>query len=318
MTEFQQQVINLVNEGKTISEISKILDRRMSSVSSVVKRFNLTPKKAIENTVVHDFFDEIDSDEKAYLLGFFIADGCISKQSGRFKSRFSINQSIDDLEIVEAYKKYLCISTKIQYSNNQTGVKHRKTQCRLRWTSQHMENTMKEKYHIINNKTLDSDFEFPINTIPERYYGSFVRGFIDGDGYMGNNGQPNNFSVSIIGTSLSFITLIGDIVSKNTGMSYKIYESQSKTCIYYSLRWSCDKNDKLIKITKLKNFLYDNANIYLSRKKKEIERYIEYRANVLGNTDTQCNAQTVNPEMEYNLPTSAQPLTGNAEGENIC
>lgn len=118
MTEFQQQVINLVNEGKTVSEISNILNRKISSVFSVVKRFNLTPKKAIENTVVHDFFDEIDSDEKAYLLGFFIADGCISKQSGRSKSRFGICQSIDDLEVVEAYKKYLCISTKIQYSNN--------------------------------------------------------------------------------------------------------------------------------------------------------------------------------------------------------
>lgn len=47
---------------------------------------------------------------------------------------------------------------------------------------------MKEKYHILNNKTLDIDFEFPISAIPEQYYGSFVRGFIDGDGYMGDNG----------------------------------------------------------------------------------------------------------------------------------
>ena len=84
---------------------------------------------------------------------------------------------------------------------------------------------MKEKYHIVNNKTLDTNFEFPIDTIPEQYHGSFVRGFIDGDGYVGNNGQPNNFSISIVGTSLNFITLIGNIVSKNTGMSYKIYES---------------------------------------------------------------------------------------------
>lgn len=57
MTEFQQQVINLVNEGKTVSEIAKILNRNMSSVSSVVKRFNLSPKKVFENTVKHDFFD---------------------------------------------------------------------------------------------------------------------------------------------------------------------------------------------------------------------------------------------------------------------
>ena len=87
MTEFQQQVINLINEQKTISEIAKILNRNMSSVSSVVKRFNLNPKKARENTIIDDFFDEINTDEKAYLLGFFIADGCISNQSGRKNKR---------------------------------------------------------------------------------------------------------------------------------------------------------------------------------------------------------------------------------------
>ncbi len=37
----------------------------MSSVSSVVKRFNLNPKKARENTIIDDFFDEINTDEKA-------------------------------------------------------------------------------------------------------------------------------------------------------------------------------------------------------------------------------------------------------------
>lgn len=48
MTEFQQIVINLVNDGKTISEIAKLLNKNMSSVSSIVKRFNLKPKKNIQ------------------------------------------------------------------------------------------------------------------------------------------------------------------------------------------------------------------------------------------------------------------------------
>ena len=105
----------------------------MSSVSSVVKRFNLNPKKARENTIIDDFFDEINTDEKAYLLGFFIADGYISNQSGRKNKRFGINQSIDDLEVVEAFKIHLNIPTKIQYVNNQNGVKSRKIQCRVIW-----------------------------------------------------------------------------------------------------------------------------------------------------------------------------------------
>ena len=86
MTEFQQIVINLVNEGKTVSEIAKQLGRNTSLVSSIVKRFNLTSKKAYENTVKDDFFDKIDSEEKAYLLGFFYSRW-MYKQNNRQKQR---------------------------------------------------------------------------------------------------------------------------------------------------------------------------------------------------------------------------------------
>ena len=55
MTQFQQIVINLVRDGRTVSEIAKILKRNMSSVSSVVKAFNLTPKRKYVNTVEHTF-----------------------------------------------------------------------------------------------------------------------------------------------------------------------------------------------------------------------------------------------------------------------
>ena len=90
-----------------------------------------------------------------------------------------------------------------------------------------MKDVLEKVYKITSNKTLDINFEFPIHLIPETLQGHFVRGFIDGDGYIGDNGFKNNISVSIIGTSIKFITLIGNLVAKNTGMSYKIYEKIS-------------------------------------------------------------------------------------------
>lgn len=290
MTEFQQIVINLVSEGKTVSEIAKQLGKNMSSVSSVVKRFNLSPKKAYENTVRNDFFDIINTEEKAYLLGFFIADGCINKTTARSKGRFSINQSEDDKEIVKAYKEYLQVPSEIQLVNNQSGVKHRKTQWRIRWTSVHMMETMETIYNIHPHKTTDTEFEFPIKLIPENLQRHFVRGFIDGDGYMGDNGKINNFSVSIIGVSEKFLTMIGDLVSSATGMTYKLYKTKGKTIDYLSLRWSSNRTDKLEKITKLKDYLYNNATIFLHRKREKIEDYIKYRANALNNINAQCNA----------------------------
>ena len=317
MTELQQNVVILVNQGRTVSEIAKILKRNMSSVFSAVKALGLSPKKAYQNTVKADFFDIIDTPEKAYLLGFFIADGCINKTTIKSKGRFAISQSEDDQEIVEAYKKYLQVPSKIQIVDNQSGVKHRKLQWRLRWTSVYMMETLGNRYNIHPGKTTDTEFEFPIDLIPENLQGHFVRGFIDGDGYMGNNGCVGNFSISIVGTSENFVTMIGDLVSKATGMVYDIYRTKGKTTEYLSLRWSSGGTNKLAKITKLRDYLYKNATLFLARKKEKIDEYIKYRANVLNNINAQCNAQEMKLETEYNSPKSAQPLTDNAEGGNV-
>ena len=91
--------------------------------------------------------------------------------------------------------------------------------------------------------------------------------------------------MSIVGTSIKFITQIGDLVSNATDMSYTINSTNGKTCTYHSLRWSCDHTNKLEKITKLRTYLYNNASIFLSRKKEKIDTYIEYRANLLDNTN---------------------------------
>ena len=153
-----------------------------------------------------------------------------------------------------------------------------------------MKETMERVYNIHPHKTTDTSFIFPMELIPENLRRHFVRGFIDGDGYMGDNGKKGNFTISIVGVSEIFLTCIGDLISDATGMSYNLYKSKGKTVDYISLRWSCDRVNKLEKITKLRNYLYTNATIYLSRKKKKIDAYIEYRANVLNNINTQCNA----------------------------
>lgn len=45
------------------------------------------------------FFDVIDSELKAYALGFLVADGCIKHEkraNGNFSYRVAFNNSIDD------------------------------------------------------------------------------------------------------------------------------------------------------------------------------------------------------------------------------
>lgn len=72
---------------------------------------------------------------------------------------------------------------------------------------------------------------------------------------------------------------IGDLIAEKTGLTYKFYEKQGKTCMWYQLRWSANRQNKPEKIQKLYNFLYDGAEIWMTRKREKIEAYLEYRAN---------------------------------------
>lgn len=280
MTKFQKEVSELINSGFAVSEISKKLNRPMNSVSSVIKALNLKVKKNLnENKINYSYFDNIDSDDKAYFLGFIIADGSISS-SKRSNGRFSINIQEEDSYILESLKSYIESPNKIYIKpskSNSNGVKFRKPQALFRWTSKPMKEVLETKYNIKSNKTYNFDFRFPFELIPEQFYGSLIRGFIDGDGNF--ESHKGTFNPSIIGTSKIWLTQIGDIINLNTGLVYKIYSKKGKTCTYYTLRWSAENKDKPNKIKKLYDFLYNDAIIFMKRKHEKIESYLEYRAN---------------------------------------
>lgn len=281
MTNFQRKVLELIDEGLAVAEISKKLNCSTSSVSSVLKRFNVKAKKVLnKNSIDHNYFDIIDTEHKAYFLGFIIADGSIAstnKSGHNGGGRFSINIQKEDEYILEKLKMDLNSNGKITTRIYNSGVTNRKPQCSFRWTSMEMALTLEKKYNIKSNKTYDFNFEFPFDQIPKIYLGSFIRGFIDGDGCFESN--KGKFTPSIVGTSKTWILQIGELISKETGLVYKIYEHKGKTCTYYSLRWSAERKDKLIKITKLYEFLYKDSTIFLKRKRDKIESYLEYRVN---------------------------------------
>lgn len=266
----------------TVSQISVITGHPMSSVSSVIKRFNLTTyRREYINPINHSFFDMIDTEYKAYFLGFLIADGTISNDKGSIgRMGFLIQE--EDRYILDTLKDCINSTNSVYIRKNLQGAKCRKSQASLRWTSKHMLNTLMNEYNILPNKTMNINFIFPIEKIPRSLLGAFVRGFIDGDGSF--ESHLSIFTPSIIGTSIQWIKQLGDIVSKETGLTYTIYTIKGKTCTHYTLRWSANRDNKFNKISKLYNFLYKDASIYLKRKLNKIEAYLEYRAKQLGVT----------------------------------
>lgn len=263
-------------------EVSKKLEINYKAVESVKRRYNINVRKMEQSKANHYYLDNIDCDTKAYILGFFIADGSIGKEG-----RISFNISKED-EIVLHKIKECFWANDVVYKNSQAGVKFRKPQAVYRFTSRKLLNVLQNKYNIHPNKTYDNTFKFPFDTIPEEYHGSFIRGLWDGDGSFESHDYVFN-PVCCINSKL-FAEQIGEIIYTNTGLNYKIYEHQGKTCVYYTLRLHANRTNKLEKVKKLYEFLYKFDTISLQRKKDKVIRYLEYRANLAVNKVRQCNA----------------------------
>ena len=282
MKESTRQILNYFNKGYTMIDVSKMLNINYKIVESIKRRYKIDVNKASRNNANHHYLDLIDDDMKAYILGFFIADGCIQENG-----RISFNISEDDEYILYKIKDCFKVNS-IFYKDNQNGVLFRKRQAVYRFSSKILLSILENKYNIHPKKTYDSSFKFPFKTIPTEYHGSFIRGLWDGDGCY--ESHKSTFNPTCCINSKLFAKQIGNIIKNNTGLNFKIYEHQGKTCKYYILRLHANRVNKLEKIKKLYNFLYCKDTISLIRKKEKFINYLEYRANSAVNKAEQCNA----------------------------
>ena len=67
-----------------------------------------------ENNIKKDIFNPINTPEAAYILGFYIADGCISN------NKFILSLNERDKEILEKIRDYMSPITKLIYSPERT------------------------------------------------------------------------------------------------------------------------------------------------------------------------------------------------------
>lgn len=259
------EILKLNKEGYNLKQIGEILNIPAKMLSYYCIRHQLPIKKYFTYSTKDDFFDEMDSEIKFYLLGFFIADGCIlyedKKRNGVVYShscRLMLNNSTDDEEILQLFRDYICPTKPLEYSNCQLGVKYkRKPQCRFRWSSKHMFETL-QSYGIQCRKTYNSNFKLPDEIVNSPLFFHLIRGLVDGDGYIGNNAiqiclNSSNFAKQII-------TFFENNFSNMT--QYRCKKYSGKTCDWWVLYINGGK--KLVREYYQK--MYQNANFYLKRK----------------------------------------------------
>lgn len=198
----------------------------------------------------HNYFNEIDTENKAYILGFIFADGYVDQVN----NRLSISIVEKDVEILNFINTELESNYNIYFKN----WNNRQNVVTLTITSRQI---VKDLVNVgcVQAKTFVTKFP----NIREDLKRHFIRGYFDGDGYV----SKTDNRIEIVGTE-ELLTEMATIFHKETGFTYSKLRTRHpernnniRILIYYG------KN----KFEAFSNFIYPNTESFgLERKKQKI------------------------------------------------
>ena len=252
-------------EMKT-SDISKILNRTTSAIELKASRMGL---KKYPYTCDYNYFDEIDTEEKAYWLGFLTADGWINKSKKTNSGVTGIELQYRDIGHLKKFNKSISGNYQItdRWRTCPLSKYHDKKNhmCCIRIFSLTMYNSL-SKIGFSNNKSYD----FRMPNIQQNLIRHYIRGYFDGDGCFCFTNK--SFHISFVTVSR---TLKDDIVSILKLHNFNFTDS-NYTSEFGTITYKLDINRQQDKINFL-DWIYGDCNIYLDRKYKKYlkvkERY---------------------------------------------
>lgn len=128
--------------------------------------------------VNHHYFDEVDTEYKAYMLGLIYADGSIIQPKGNRQLKLVISLQEEDGYILDKFSKEVCGGSK--YLSHPPAIKNKG------WKKRVIVNIVSDilckkliSYGCGINKSR-LGMQFP--NINAKFHSHFVRGFLDGDG----------------------------------------------------------------------------------------------------------------------------------------
>lgn len=245
-----QEVIDLYNNGMTLSNIAKRHHVGINVVHGLCKRNNVLMRKGSGRIyrVNDNCFDEM-SETVAYWLGFLMADGCVTDSN-----ELIVCLSLKDEAHLEKLQKFLKSNRPIRYFVRESGKSRGKGFAQLSVTSAKIVNRLKS-YGIVQRKTGIETSEF----IPSSFKQHFFRGYIDGDGCF--SVTKNTMTIFLGSSSQDVILQFREWVNSVTGKIGGCFQ------ISHNHRWYTTAYKKRTMCRKIIENLYDSDEISLDRKR---------------------------------------------------
>jgi len=260
-------LLNLNKERISIKEMSEKLNKTSNSIRCQLQRLKLKTNEEdlleIKNGKVHknnrygrankkyyfneNYFEKIDSHQKAYWYGFLWADGFVYRR----RENYVTGLLLKDPEPVYQFKADLGSDHRIYINENSFSI---------RLTSEKMFKDL-EKLNIIPRKT----YANLRPKITENYVNSFILGMFDGDGSISinrrlslNNYYCTHYNLSIANSKATCYWL-KDVINSNLNI-YSYVQSRKGTvgCVW---RTNSKKS-----ISKFADWAYKDVDFKLERK----------------------------------------------------
>lgn len=255
--EIKDRVIDeYTNQKRSIADIAKRYHKTAKFISNFLKAWDIPIQgTTVRNRKYHinqDFFGVIDTEEKAYVLGFILADGSV------VGNNLAICLQEGDKGLLEGILSAMESNHPLRFRDyskaRANGRPHQQDQWILRVKNKKIVNDL-AKYGIVQNKSLKT--YYPQN-VPDELFPHLLRGIFDGDGYVC---KENEYQVKITGC-VYLLTSLQKMLKDKLGIESRI-------------RDACDNGiTKNLFITKkadckrILDYMYSNATIYLERKRQ--------------------------------------------------
>lgn len=245
------------NELANIYKCSTIVIRKILDKNNIQRRERGVLKR--KYTLDESYFDIIDTEDKAYFLGFLYADGCNNIKD----NTITLPLVEYDVEILNKFKNLINSNRKLEYKNCKKRKEIYFNQYCLTLNSKKLSNTLVQK-GMLNKKSLI--LKFPTEEqVPSYLHNHFIRGYFDGDGCISikNSKKGKQYMFSIVSTK-EFLSSVQEVLIKNCSLSFTKLIQEKRTM----KNTFCMKYGGKLQVYRIKDYLYKNSTIYLDRKRK--------------------------------------------------